>query len=188
MLGDTATATISQPFYSGAYTFPANPTTCKTNLAINPVSVTISGTTLSVQLGDFGVTGTCSIAVTGAAGTTGTEVVDLAVPAQTPAPSAPVMFSTDPVIFSSFNALEGSSKTVTVSETNYSGAFTLDTNPVSCTNVEAGITPLTASIANGNQLTLAVGVLNGNFIGTCTIAVLDADLRKGFMTADFELI
>jgi hypothetical protein len=29
---------------------------------------------------------------------------------------------------------------------------------------------------------------HGNFIGTCTIAVLDADLRKGFMTADFELI
>jgi hypothetical protein len=188
VLGSTSTATVSQANYTGPYTLPANAIVCSNGITNIPFTASMSGSTLSVTLGLLGVTGICTITVDGASGTSGTELVNLAVPIGTPVSTGPLAFSVDPINFNVLNAVTGSSATTTISEAGYSGSFTLPANPISCPFDLLPLTQLSATIANGNQLTLNTGLLNVSLLGSCSVTVEDSNMHTGAETVNFELL
>jgi len=187
ILGATQTAGITQTGYSGPFTIPANGVICSNGVLNIPITSTISGSTLSVTLGLLGVTGSCTITVDGAPGTYGTEVVDLSVPLGTPQSSGLFSFNPNPITFNVLNGVAGNTATSTVSETGYTGAFMLTSDPISCPFNLVPLTKITASLT-GDTVTVTTGLLNANLLGSCTVTVEDASGNTGALTVDFQLL
>lgn len=187
VLGETQTAGITQMGYSGPFTIPANGVICSNGVLNIPITSTISGSTLSVALGLLGVTGSCTITVDGAPGTYGTEVVDLSVPLGTPQSSGLFTFNPNPITFNVLNGVAGNTATSTVSESGYTGAFMLTSDPISCPFNLVPLTKITASLT-GDTVTVTTGLLNANLLGSCTVTVEDASGNTGALTVDFQLL
>ncbi len=187
VLGETQTAGITQTGYSGPFTIPTNGIICSNGVLNIPITATISGSTLTVALGLLGVTGSCTITVDGAPGTYGTEVVDLSVPLGTPQSSGLFTFNPNPITFNVLNGVAGNTATSTVSETNYTGAFMLTSDPISCPFNLVPLTKITATLT-GDTVTVTTGLLNANLLGSCTVTVEDASGNTGALTVDFQLL
>ncbi len=77
--GQTATTTIAESGYTGAFTLPATPIVCPFDLLpLTGATASISGTTLTIKTGvlNADLLGSCDVTVDDANGNTGTLVVD----------------------------------------------------------------------------------------------------------------
>jgi hypothetical protein len=173
ILGETQTAGITQTGYSGPFTIPTNGVICSNGVTNIPITSTISGS--------------CTITVDGAPGTYGTEVVDLSVPLGTPQSSGLFTFNPNPITFNVLNGVAGNTATSTVSESNYTGAFMLTSDPISCPFNLVPLTKISASLT-GDTVTVTTGLLNANLLGSCTVTVEDANGNTGALTVDFQLL
>ncbi|MBC5823430.1 MAG: hypothetical protein GIX02_01165, partial [Candidatus Eremiobacteraeota bacterium] len=149
-LGSSQDITASEPFYSG--NFSAVPMNCG-GIA------TVSGTSPTFTVTSVGP-GTCTVVVSDGHG--GSVSVSVTVAPQ----PGPLTLRPNSVTFTDVGAANAA--TVTVSETNYSGAFTIANDTCSGTIATIG-----APSSNGPTATIQITPLSTPSGGSCSFAVRD---------------
>jgi hypothetical protein len=100
-------------------------------------------------------------------------------------PPGPVVFAPTSLHFALLNSLLGGTQTSIVSQDN-NILFTLPTNAVSCPSGFLGVVPVTATIAK-HEITVTLGLLNLDLLGTCNVTVDGADGTEGQLPVTFTL-
>ncbi len=130
-----------------------------------------------------GVLPTATPTATASAGVTATPTASATATATASAGAAgQLTISPNPLNFGVLAVL-GSTQTATISQTNYSGPFTLPANPVTCSNGILNI-PVTATIS-GSTLTIALGILG--VTGSCVVTVDGGNGMSGTETVNLAV-
>jgi len=159
-------ATISEPGYSGTFSVVAN--SCGSIATVGPIAGTGPSTTVPVTaLATTASGGSCSFSIKDNVNGGVSLPVNVTV-----GPFGVVVPSKTTLSFGDVGA--GAAQTFTVSETNYTGAFTIDTT--ACPSSVATVSPTSGNAGTTFTVTPV-------FSGTCTIAVDDDHTQTASVSA-----